>query len=184
MPNGQMTGSPAAINFSNMDPQLYNQMNGGPRMQPPPSSNPAFPAQLTPQQIEAMQRAQAGARMPNGNGNWPQGPQGQAPMMQPGQPQQPPPMGTPQQRNNEMPPPQGVPAAAAANGRPGSPPAPPTPQQSNKANPKGKKDSKAKVRHYPPSVPRHSQILILTSILEANQEEFDSQRGCHSGGRR
>ena len=141
MPDARMTGSPAAINF-NLDPAVYGaQMNGRP-MQPPPSSNPGFNGgQIPPQQMEAMQRAQAGGRMPNGQ--WQQGPQGQAPMMPQGQPGQPTQMGTPQQRN-DMPPPQGVPAAAAASGRPGSPAAPPTPQQSNKANPKGKKDAKAK----------------------------------------
>ena len=142
MPDGRMTGSPAAINFSNMDPALYGaQMNGRP-MQPPPSSTPNFNGvQMTPQQLEAMQRGQGGVRMPNGQ--WQPAPPGQAPMMQPGQPGQPNPMGTPQQRN-DMPPPAGVPAATA-NGRPYSPPAPPTPQQGNKANPaKGKKDQKAK----------------------------------------
>lgn len=142
MPDGRMTGSPAAaINFNNMDPALYGaQMNGRPMQ--PPSSNPGFNGvQMTPQQVEAMSRAQGGVRMPNGQ--WQQVPQGQAPMMQPGQPGQTAQMGTPQQRN-DMPPPQGVPAAAAPNGRPGSPAAPPTPQQSNKANPKGKKDAKTK----------------------------------------
>lgn len=141
MPDARMTGSPAAINF-NMDPAMFGaQMNGRP-MQPPPNSNPAFSGvQMTPQQMELMQRSQGGVRLPNGQ--WQQGPPGQAPMMQPGQPGQPNQMGTPQQRN-DMPPPQGVPATTA-NGRPGSPAAPPTPQQSNKANPsKGKKDQKAK----------------------------------------
>ena len=140
MPDGRMAGSPAGMNFNNIDPAVYGgQMNG--RMQPP-SSNPAFNGgQMNPQQMEAMQRAQAGNRMPNGQ--WQQGPLGQAPMMQAGQPGQPAQMGTPQQRN-DMPPPQGVPAAAAANGRPGSPAAPPTPSQPNKANPKTKKDPKAK----------------------------------------
>ena len=142
MPDGRMTGSPAAINFNNMDPALYGAAHMNGRIQPPPSSNPAFNGgQMPPQQIEAMQRPQAGVRMPNGQ--WQQGPQGQAPMMQPGPPGQPNQMGTPQQRN-DMPPPQGVPATTA-NGRPGSPAAQPTPQQSNKANPsKGKKDPKAK----------------------------------------
>ena len=141
MPDGRMTGSPAVMNFNNLDPAMYGQVNG--RMQPPPSSNPAFNGgQIPPQQMEAMQRAQAGNRMPNGQ--WQQGPQGQAPMMQQGQPGQPAQIGTPQQRT-DMPPPQGVPAAATANGRPGSPAAaPPTPQTTNKANPKTKKDPKAK----------------------------------------
>ena len=134
------TGSPAPMNFNNMDAaQLYSQMNG--RMQPPPSSNPAFNGQF--HQMEAMQRAQqaGGNRIPNGN--WPQGPPGQAPMVPQNQPPQPPQMGTPQQRT-EMPPPQAVPAANAANGRTSSP-TPPTPQQTNKANPKKKEKNDRKV---------------------------------------
>lgn len=140
MPDGSMRGSPAAMNFNPMNPELYAQMNGN-GMRPPPSSNPGFPPQqLTQQQMEQMARQQGGGRgMPNG---WQQGPQGQAPMMGQPQPQQPAPMGTPQTRNNEMPPPQGVPGATA-NGRPSSPaPAPPTPQTANKANPKGKKEAR------------------------------------------
>lgn len=140
MPDSRMTGSPAAaMNFNNMDPSLYNQMNRG--MQPPPSSNPGFNGQQFNPQLEAM-RAQAGNRM--SNGTWPQGPQGQPPMVSQGQPPQPPQqMGTPQQRN-DMPPPQGVPATNNANGRTSPPAAPPTPQPSNKANPKNKKDAKDK----------------------------------------
>ena len=128
-----MRSSPAAMNFSQMNPDPYNQMNGSGMR--PPSSHPVFPnGQYPPQQIEAMARAQqAQPRMPNGNG-WQQGPPGQTPMIQQPQPQQPPPMGTPQQRN-EMPPPQAVPNATA-NGRPTSPTAaPPTPQNSSKAKP-------------------------------------------------
>ena len=139
MPDGSMRSSPAAMNFNQMNPDIYaGQMNGTP-MRPPPSSNPGFPGQqFSQQQMDSMARAQAqaGRGMPNG---WQQGPQGQAPMMGQPQPQQPAPVGTPQTRNNEMPPPQGVPA----NGRPASPaPAPPTPQTGNKANPKAKKDTK------------------------------------------
>ena len=142
MPDTRMTGSPAAMNFNNLDPAVYGAQMNGRAMQPPPSSNPGFNGgPVPPQQMEVMQRAQASGRMPNGQ--WQQGPQAQAPMMPQGQPGQPTQMGTPQQRN-DMPPPQGVPAAAAANGRTGSPAAPPTPQQTNKANPKGKKDAKAK----------------------------------------
>lgn len=141
MPDGSMRGSPAAMNFNPMGPEMYQaQMNGNMR---PPSSNPAFPAQqYNQQQMEQIARQQAAGRgIPNG---WQQGPQGQGPM--PGQPQaQPPaPIGTPQARNSEMPPPPGVPGATA-NGRPASPapaPAPPTPQTANKANPKTKKDAR------------------------------------------
>lgn len=139
MPDGSMRGSPAALNFNPMGPEMYQpQMNGN--MRPPPSSNPGFPAQqYTPQQLEHFARQPNGRGMPNG---WQQGPQGQAQMAGQPPPQQPAPMGTPQTRNNEMPPPQGVPGATA-NGRPASPvPAPPTPQTANKANPKGKKDAR------------------------------------------
>lgn len=139
MPDGSMRGSPAAIPFNGMSQDMYNPMNGSMR---PPSSHPFNGGQpFNPQQMEAMRAAQNGVRM-NGGGNWQQGPQGPAPMIQAPQPQPPAQMGTPQQRN-DMPPPQGVPTTAA-NGRQGSPaaPAPPTPQQTNKANPKGKKDPK------------------------------------------
>lgn len=127
-----MRSSPAAMNFTQMNPDPYNQMNGNGMR--PPSSHPAFAnGQYPPQQLEVMARVQQQARMPNGN-TWQQGPQGQTPMIQQPQPQQPPPMGTPQQRN-EMPPPQAVPNPTA-NGRPASPAAaPPTPQQSSKAKP-------------------------------------------------
>ena len=155
MPDGTMPqarGSPAAMNYNQMTPEIYQQMkpmdNGMVGMVPngnvmrPPSSHPQFgSAQYNPQ-MEALARAQAQpvGRMTNG-GNWQQGPQGQAPMM-PQPPQAPQQMGTPQQR--AMPPPSAPPAGAATNGRPGSPPpaaAPPTPQQTAKPNPK-KKDGK------------------------------------------
>ncbi|KAL8843875.1 MAG: hypothetical protein Q9176_001837 [Flavoplaca citrina] len=159
MPDGSMgpnRGSPAnSMSMGNgMQSDMFpmkNMNDGGMTMMGPnaammrqaPSSHPGFTnAQFTPQHMAEMQRRGA---MPNGN--WPQGPQGQAPMMQqqpPPQVQQPPQIGTPQQRGN-MPPPPGVPAGAAANGRPGSPAqpaAPPTPSQGSKANPKGKKDAK------------------------------------------
>ena len=141
MPDGSMRSSPAAMNFGQMNPDIYatSTMNGTP-MRPPPSSNPGFPGQpFNQQQMDSMARAQANGRgMPNG---WQQGSQGQAPMMGQPQPQQPATMGTPQTRNNEMPPPAGVPAT---NGRPASPaaPQPPTPSTGNKANPKGKKETK------------------------------------------
>lgn len=134
LPDGSMRGSPAAMqNFNQAQPpELYNSINPGVR--PPPSSNPAFvAAQFPQQQMEQMRR------MPNGN--WQQGPQAHAAMPQQAtNPQQPPQMGTPQQRN-EMPPPQ-APTAPTANGRTGSDEAPPTPQPTNKANPKPKKDTK------------------------------------------
>ena len=155
MPDGRMTGSPAGMSFNNMDPQIYNQMN--PRM-PPPSSNPAFSGHFTPQQqLEAMQRAQGGRGMPNGN--WAQGPQGQPPMVPPGQAPQPAQMGTPQPRN-DMPPPQAVPASNTANGRPSSPAAPPTPQTANKAAPKGKKENKDKKVI---SVSNHEHLLFAAN---------------------
>lgn len=139
MPDNSMRSSPAAMNFNGMNPDMYAQMNGN-GMRPPPSSNPGFPGQFPPQQMEAMARANGGrGGMPNG---WQQGPQPQAPVM--GQPpaQQPAPMGTPQTRNNEMPPPQGVPGPTP-NGRPASPAAaPPTPQTGSKPNPKTKKETK------------------------------------------
>ncbi|KAI9877000.1 MAG: hypothetical protein M1830_005066 [Pleopsidium flavum] len=159
MPQGR--GSPAAMNFagqmpSDMPPQFFNPqmknmgdgMGGvgpnGPMMRAP-SSHPGFNGQpVNPQHMEALARMQAG-RMPNGN--WQQGPQGQAPMMQhTSQGQQPQQLGTPQQRT-AMPPPQPPPAGGVSNGRtqPSSPQqvaAPPTPQPSNKTNPKGKKDAK------------------------------------------
>lgn len=155
MPDGSMPqarGSPAAMALGNgMQGDMFQMKNmnegmalmgpNGSMMRQPPSSHPNFNGQFTPQQIADMQQRRTG--MPNGN--WQQGPQGQAPMMQPQppqQPQQPSQIGTPQQRTN-MPPPSGLPTAA--NGRPGSPAqpaAPPTPSQGNKANPKGKKDPK------------------------------------------
>lgn len=141
MPDGSMRGSPAAMNFNGTHADMYNQMNGNAIR--PPSSNPTFiNGQYNPQQMEQIarthQQAAQGGRMPNG---WPQGPQGQAPMIPQPQSQQPAQMGTSQQRN-DMPPPQGVPNTTA-NGRPPSPPAPPTPQPTAKANPKGaKKDTK------------------------------------------
>lgn len=159
MPDGSMPqarGSPAsAMAMSNgMQGDMFQMKNmhdgmavmgpNGNMIRQAPSSHPNLNGQYNPQQMAEMQRR---AGMPNGN--WQHGPQGQAPMMiqqqqPPQQPQQPSQMGTPQQRGN-MPPPSGVPAGAAANGRPGSPaqpPAPPTPSQGTKANPKPKKEPK------------------------------------------
>lgn len=134
-PDGSMRGSPAAMPFNPMQPEMYQHMNGG-GMRPPPNSHPQFNngQNYTQEQLIAISKSNGG-RM---NGNWQHGPPGQAPMIQAPQPQQGVQMGTPQQRN-EMPPPQAVPSAAA-NGRPASPTAPPTPQTTTKANPKSKKD--------------------------------------------
>ncbi|KAL9604259.1 MAG: hypothetical protein Q9219_000657 [cf. Caloplaca sp. 3 TL-2023] len=156
MPDGSMPqtrGSPASamalgngmqgdmFQMKNMNEGMAVMGPNGSMMRQPPSSHPSFNGHFTPQQMAEMQQRRAGIP----NGNWQQGPQGQAPMMQQQQPpQQQSQMGTPQQRSN-MPPPSGVPAGAAANGRPGSPAqpaAPPTPSQASKANPKGKKDAK------------------------------------------
>ncbi|KAL8698541.1 MAG: hypothetical protein Q9201_006510 [Fulgogasparrea decipioides] len=156
MPDGNMPqtrGSPAPsmslgtsmqgdmLQMKNMSEGMAVMGQNGNMMRQPPSSHPNFNGPF-PQQMAEMQQRRA---MPNGN--WQQGPQGQVPMMpQQPMPQAPQPsqMGTPHQRGN-MPPPSGVPAGAAANGRPGSPAqpaAPQTPSQPNKANPKNKKDAK------------------------------------------
>ena len=136
-PDGSMRGSPAAMPFNSMPPEMYPHMNGG-GMRPPPSSHPQFNngQNYNPEQMMAISKSQNGGRM---NGNWQHGPPGQAPMIQAPQPQQGVQM-TPQQRT-EMPPPPTV-SNAAANGRPASPPAPATPQTTSRANPKGKKDAK------------------------------------------
>ena len=136
MPDGSMRSSPAAMNFNQMNADMYMNGNG---MRPPPSSNPGFPGpQFSQQQMDQMARQQAAGRgMPPG---W-QPPQGQPQMMGQPQPQQPAPIGTPQTRNTDMPPPQGVPGTTT-NGRPASPAAPPTPQTANKAAPKNKKETR------------------------------------------
>ena len=161
MPDGNMPqrSSPAAMGFTGpMGPEMYQ--NGGMAVPPNgmrmPSSHPGQfgggPFNPQQAQMDAMRAAQG--RLPNG-ANWQQGPQGQAPIMQPAQPQQPQPMDTPQQRN-AMPPPPAVQPGAATNGRP-SPPAqgaPPTPQPGNKAPPKGGKKDKQE--------PRKVQVLKTT----------------------
>ncbi|KAL8760059.1 MAG: hypothetical protein Q9199_000293 [Rusavskia elegans] len=208
MPDGSMgpnRGSPAnSMSMGNgMQSDMFPMKNmndgmavmgpNGSMMRQAPSSHPNFNnAQFTPQQMAEMQRR---GGMPNGN--WQQGPQGQAPMMQ----QQPPPqaqqssqMGTPQQRGN-MPPPSGVPAGAAVNGRPGSPAqpaAPPTPSQGSKANPKAKKDAKDRKKptkknstagavtaatpsseaENPPPTPTPS-----TPIISVHPDSFNGQKG-------
>ena len=147
--NMPQRSSPAAMGYAGqMPPEMYqNGMTIPPNgMRMAPSSHPGQfgggPFNPNPQQAVQMEAMRAHGRLPNGAG-WQQGPQGQAPMMQPAQAPQPQPMGTPQQRN-AMPPPPAVQPGANANGRPSSPaqPAPPTPQPGNKANPKGKKDTK------------------------------------------
>ena len=156
--NMPQRSSPAAMGFAGqMPPEMYqngmtvptNGMRMGPSSHPgqfggQPFNNPAQAAQ-----IEAL-RTQG--RLPNGAG-WQQGPQGQAPMMQPAQAPQPQPIGTPQQRSNDMPPPPTVQPGAGTNGRPSptQPAAPPTPQSSNKANPKAKKDAKEPRKVWSPS---------------------------------
>ncbi|PVH97658.1 hypothetical protein DM02DRAFT_644063 [Periconia macrospinosa] len=132
-PNGPPQGFPQQY------PGLPGQMPT--TMRPNPSSHPGQfnGQQLTPQQMEAMQRSGA---MPNGA--W-RGPQGQPGMMMPNQQPMGPMGGQPQVRG-QMPPP---PAPANEQARPqvpspSQPPAPPTPSQTNKANPKKKntKDNK------------------------------------------
>ena len=155
LPDGSMRGSP--LPFNPMQQEMYPHMNGG-GMRPPPSSHPQFNngQNYTPEQIVAISKTQNGGRM---NGNWQQGPPGQAPMIQAPQPQQGVQMGTPQQQNT-MPPPQGIPNTAA-NGRPASPTAPPTPQQTSKANPtKGKKDPRERKVSCPP-LERSSVIKVF-----------------------
>jgi hypothetical protein len=166
LPEGQSRGSPGAMNFMpgamdpNMAPQFYKQMNGmdanmvgtmANGMRPPNSHPQAFNQQMSQQMIQTMARVQQqqqqggiGGPMPG----WQAGPNGAPMIQQTSQGPIPQPIGTPQQR--AMPPPSAPAAGAPANGRtqPSSPQqnaAPPTPSQTNKANPKGKKDTKAKV---------------------------------------
>ena len=163
MPDGSMRGSPAAMSFNPMQPEMYPHMNGG-GMRPPPSSHPQFNNgnNYTPEQMMAIQKTPNGGRV---NGNWPQGPPSQAPMIQAPQPQPGVQMGTPQQRT-AMPPPQVVPNPTA-NGRPASPPAPPTPQTTSKANPKSKKD------------PRERKVSSLFEKLIQYENHFNM---CHTEG--
>lgn len=166
LPEGSLRGSPAAMNaFNPMPPEMYPQMNGG--MRPPPNGNSAFPGQFSTQQMEQLRpvNPQQG-RMPNGN--WQQGPQGpQGPQGQPSMNQQqasqpqPAQVGTPQSRNNEMPPPQGPPPGTV-NGRPGADDAPPTPQTNPKPNPK-KKNAEKKVRAM-------QSLTLLNRILNGEQK--------------
>ncbi|KAF2091025.1 hypothetical protein K490DRAFT_71293 [Saccharata proteae CBS 121410] len=148
MPDGSMPqnrGSPMPNGFDpnqqgmppGMPPQYYPQMANGGMMRPPSSHPGGFPGQMTPQQMEMIAR-QNGGRIPNNM--WPQG--GPPAMMPNQQGQQPVPMGTPQQRNQAMPPPP-APSGEQQRTQPSSPApsqnAPPTPSQQNKANPKKKK---------------------------------------------
>ena len=159
-PDGSMRGSPASMPFNAMQPEMYQHINGA-GMRPPPSSHPQFNngQNYTPEQMMALSKSHGGARI---NGNWQQGPQGQAPMIQAPQPQQGVQMGTPQQRNNEMPPPQAVPNTTA-NGRPASPTAPPTPQATSKNKPKGKKD--ARDRKVFLSLVLNNMVNVLTRAI-------------------
>lgn len=148
-PAPAMPGAGFDPNGANMPPGMHQygfpgQMPQGPMMGRPPSSHPGNFAgqQMTPQQMEAMQRN--GAMQ---NGVW-RGPQGQPAMM--GNPQQMGPMGNnPQQRGN-MPPPPAPPAGEQPRAQEPSPSqpaqAPPTPSTGNKAAPKKKatKDTKVK----------------------------------------
>ncbi|KAF2139938.1 uncharacterized protein K452DRAFT_58352 [Aplosporella prunicola CBS 121167] len=141
MPQNRSSPLPNGFDPSQMPPgippQYYQQM-GANGMMRPPSSHPGFQGGMTPQQMEMIRRN--GGQLPNGM--WPQGAQ---PPMMPQQPQgaQPMPMGTPQQRNNQMPPPP-APVAGNETGRtqPSSPAQPqnqpPTPSQGNKPTPKKK----------------------------------------------
>ena len=177
MPQARSSPAPMMTFNPQVSPELLQHMkNMGDGMsglqQPngtgmrPPSSHPGGfnGAQYSNPQMEAMVRAQQQGRMPGGN--WQQGAQGQAPMIQQTpQGQQPQQMGTPQQRN-AMPPPQAPPAGAPNNGRPASPQqpaAPPTPQQANKQNPKGKKDTKEprKVTYNP----AYRSLLLAAAVL-------------------
>lgn len=144
-PMAQNRNSPAAMLNG---PQVAPEMNPffmksmqegmmGPGMRPP-SSNPTFTGPQMNQPITAL-----GNRVPSGQWQPQQGPQGQPmpPQQSPVNPPQP--SGTPQERN-AMPPPQAPPAGGANAGRASpqtSNAAPPTPQQANKPAPK-KKETK------------------------------------------
>ena len=175
LPDGTMPqqGSPAP-SFDpqmphGMPPQFYSQIKAqegmplGPtgQMMRPPSSNPAFAgAQLNPEQMQQLQRQrQQAANMQNGMNFAQGGPPNMVQQPQPGQQgQQPPGMGTPQQRSNMPPPPAPATGGEAANRTQPSSPAqtpnqPPTPSQTAKSNPKKKaagKDNKV----YLPKLPQ------------------------------
>lgn len=145
-PAPAMPGAGFDPNGANMPQGMHQygfpgQMPQGPMMGRPPSSHPGnFPGQqLTPQQMEQMQRN----GMPNGV--W-RGPQGQPGMMP--NPQQMGPMGGNPQQRGQMPPPPAPPASEQPRTQEPSPSqpaqAPPTPSTANKAPPKKKatKDTK------------------------------------------
>lgn len=153
-----------------MPTPFFPQMSGNPAMMRPPSSHPAIGPQFN-QQYEALVRQQGG-RIPNGlwqqqmlqqqqaqqqQQNQAQHAQAQQQQQQQqqaqGQPQaqnqgqQPPQIGTPQQRNTAMPPPPAPPTTGdQGKTQPSSPSQqttqPPTPSQTSRPNPKGKKDPK------------------------------------------
>lgn len=145
-PAPAMPGAGFDPNGANIPPNMHQygfpgQMPQGPMMARPPSSHPNNFAgqQLTPQQVEQMQRNGA---MPNGV--W-RGPQGQPGMM--ANPQQMGPMGgNPQQRGQMGPP--APPAGEQPRTQEPSPSqpaqAPPTPSTANKAAPKKKATKDAK----------------------------------------
>ncbi|KAL9094025.1 MAG: hypothetical protein Q9165_003695 [Trypethelium subeluteriae] len=162
LPDGTMPqqGSPAA-NFDpsqipqGMPQHYFNHLKAqqeGMQIAPngqmlrPPSSNPNFAAQASPeQQMQQMQQLQARQRqvnMQNGMGFPGAGPPNMMPQPQQGQPgQQGPNAGTTQQRAAMGPPP-----TPAAGTQPSSPAQstnqPPTPSQTNKPNPKKKNATK------------------------------------------
>ena len=176
MPQGR--NSPGNMGFAMPGGDVFqaNTLGVGPNgpMMRPPSSHPGFPngAQFAQQQhqhqleVIRQQQQQNGGRIPN-PGAWPQGPQGQGPMMpQPGQAQQPAPMGTPRQQNqNAMGPPAQAPPASTATDaqRPRSPAQltnPPTPSQAAKPKPQNKKHTKEAHRKVDLFSPSPSSSLL------------------------
>jgi hypothetical protein len=122
----------------NMPQQFYANMNGNP-MARPPSSHPGFQMNMTPQQMEQMQRMNAG----RGQQPWPPNAQ----QMMPNMTSQQAAMAAAQQRQGTMAPPpvpaaeQNIPQQRAQPSSPATTPAPPTP--STKAAAKPKKEAAA-----------------------------------------
>jgi len=147
MPN---RGSPAPFDPSQMQQAAMHQQMYMPMMSRPPSSHPTGVFPMSAQQMEAMRRPNGVGMLPNGQ--FPQG----GPQMMPQNiqnPQQPPQMGTPQQRPGTMPPPPAPASQEQSQRAQPSPPsqqnqAPPTPQPASKSAPKKKepKSSTSKVR--------------------------------------
>ena len=166
----QNRGSPAAMSF-NPPPDMPGAffMKGmpegmvGPNGIRPPSSNPGFSGPQMNQPIAA-----PGNRVPVGNWQPQQGPQGQQmpPQQSPVNQQQP--AGTPQERA-AMPPPQAPPATGGAPNTGRASPqtgsgAPPTPQQGNKPAPK-KKEPKEPKRVCLFSIFGSSNLLLYIPFL-------------------